>query len=118
MLFTLWNVYAWGHLLPATQALYVGMFTVITLFLGSTDGKVHVWNTETGAKVCALASDHTAPIQCMQFNPKFMIMASACTHMVQYNYNILISTFFMLVLYVHLTFELFPMGLCHGAVFI
>ncbi|KAF6034374.1 WDR82 [Bugula neritina] len=48
---------------------------------GSTDGKVHIWNTETGSKVCVLTSDHTAPIQCMQFNPKYMMMASACTHM-------------------------------------
>ena len=52
------------------------------MFAGSTDGKVHCWNTETGAKVCSIASDHTGPVQCIQFNPKYMMMASACTHMV------------------------------------
>ena len=52
------------------------------MLAGSTDGKVHCWNTETGAKVCSIASDHTGPVQCIQFNPKYMMMASACTHMV------------------------------------
>lgn len=56
-------------------------------FAGSTDGKVHVWNTETGAKVSSMSSDHTAPVQCIQFNPKYMMMASACTHMVSAKYG-------------------------------
>ncbi|CAK1603217.1 unnamed protein product [Parnassius mnemosyne] len=51
------------------------------IFSGSTDGRVHVWNADTGYKVCVLNGDHPAPIQCVQFNPKFMMLASACTNM-------------------------------------
>lgn len=62
----------------------VGMYTVRCLFgcAGSTDGKVHSWSTETGAKIAILSSDHPGPIQNMQFNPKYMMMATACTNMV------------------------------------
>ena len=52
-------------------------------FKGSTDGKVHTWNTETGCKVAVLNCDHTGPVQCVQFNPKYMMLASACTNMVR-----------------------------------
>nr|CAG4642543.1 EOG090X073E [Evadne anonyx] len=48
---------------------------------GSTDGRVHVWSTESGAKVCSFNADHTGPVQCVQFNPKFMMLASGCTNM-------------------------------------
>jgi len=51
------------------------------VFSGSTDGKVHVWSTESGAKVCSFIADHTGPVQCVQFNPKFMMLASGCTNM-------------------------------------
>ncbi|KAH0948860.1 hypothetical protein HN011_000202 [Eciton burchellii] len=51
------------------------------VFSGSTDGRVHVWNAETGYKVCVLNGDHPAPVQCIQFNPKYMMLASACTNM-------------------------------------
>ena len=62
----------------------VGVDTVMCLFAcaGSTDGKVHSWSTETGAKIAILSSDHPGPIQNMQFNPKYMMMATACTNMV------------------------------------
>lgn len=50
--------------------------------VGSTDGKIHCWNTETGAKVAMLTCDHTGPVQCVQFNPKYMMLASACSNMV------------------------------------
>jgi len=49
---------------------------------GSTDGKIHCWNTETGAKVVVLNGEHTGPVQSVQFNPKYMMLASACTNMV------------------------------------
>jgi len=52
------------------------------VFSGSTDGRVHVWSTESGAKVCSFTADHTGPVQCVQFNPKFMMLASGCTNMV------------------------------------
>lgn len=51
------------------------------VFSGSTDGRVHVWNADTGYKVCVLNADHTGPVQCVQFNPKYMMLASACTNM-------------------------------------
>lgn len=51
------------------------------IFSGSTDGRVHVWNADTGYKICVLNGDHPGPVQCVQFNPKFMMLASACTNM-------------------------------------
>lgn len=51
------------------------------IFSGSTDGRVHVWNADTGYKVCVLHAEHTGPVQCVQFNPKLMMLASACTNM-------------------------------------
>lgn len=51
------------------------------VFSGSTDGRVHVWNAETGFKVCSLTGDHPGPTQCVQFNPKYMMLASSCTNM-------------------------------------
>lgn len=51
------------------------------IFAGSVDGRVHVWNADTGYKICALNGDHPAPVQCVQFNPKYMMLASACTNM-------------------------------------
>jgi len=50
------------------------------IFSGSVDGVVHVWNAETGFKVCALNADHPGAIQCLKFNPKLMMLASACSN--------------------------------------
>lgn len=51
------------------------------IFSGSTDGRVHVWNADTGFKVCVLNGDHPNPVGCVQFNPKYMVLASACTNL-------------------------------------
>lgn len=51
------------------------------IFSGSTDGRIHVWNAVTGYKVCVLNGDHIGPVHCVKFNPKYMMMASACTNM-------------------------------------
>ena len=70
---------------PSVQAhVPVGVYEFMYLLVcaGSTDGKVHSWSTETGAKIAILSSDHPGPIQNMQFNPKYMMMATACTNMV------------------------------------
>lgn len=48
---------------------------------GSTDGRVHIWNAENGTKVCVLQGDHADAVRCVQFNPKYMMMASACRNM-------------------------------------
>lgn len=53
------------------------------LLAGSEDGKIHVWNGESGMKVAVLDGKHTGPITCLQFNPKFMTFASACSNMVR-----------------------------------
>lgn len=57
------------------------VFSLIILS-GSEDGKIHVWNGESGIKVAVLDGKHTGPITCLQFNPKFMTFASACSNMV------------------------------------
>lgn len=54
----------------------------VRTLLGSEDGKIHVWNAESGMKVALLDGKHTGPITCLQFNPKFMTFASACSNMV------------------------------------
>jgi len=46
---------------------------------GSSDGRIHIWNCENGQKVCVLNGDHQGPVHCVQFNPKFMMMASTCS---------------------------------------
>lgn len=35
-------------------------------------------------KVAVLDGKHTGPITCLQFNPKFMTFASACSNMVRH----------------------------------
>ncbi|KAK7915907.1 hypothetical protein WMY93_011668 [Mugilogobius chulae] len=54
------------------------------VMIGSEDGKIHVWNAESGMKVALLDGKHTGPITCLQFNPKFMTFASACSNMPSY----------------------------------
>ena len=51
------------------------------IFSGSSDGKIHIWNANTGHKLKFLTSEHSGPVQCIQFNPKYMMLASACTSM-------------------------------------
>lgn len=46
------------------------------IFTGGADGRVHVWNAIDGKKVCALDTHHRAPVQCVQFNPQHMMLAS------------------------------------------
>lgn len=47
------------------------------VFAGGVDGRVRVWNAVAGNKVCTLESSHRTPIQCVQFNPAHMMLASA-----------------------------------------
>lgn len=48
---------------------------------GSEDGRVHVWSTDSGMKVAVLDGKQ-GPINTLQFNPRFMTFASACSTMV------------------------------------
>ncbi|XP_067144914.1 WD repeat-containing protein 82-like [Centruroides vittatus] len=51
------------------------------VFSGSTDGNIHVWNSESGVETAILNCEYNGPMHCVQFNPKFMMLASACTNM-------------------------------------
>jgi len=45
----------------------------------SQDGKVHVWSRESGKMIAALEGHSNYP-QVVRFNPKYMMMVSACTN--------------------------------------
>ncbi|XP_042360036.1 uncharacterized protein LOC121955996 [Plectropomus leopardus] len=51
------------------------------VMIGSEDGRVHVWSTDSGMKVAVLDGKHPGPINTLQFNPRYMTFASACTNM-------------------------------------
>lgn len=49
---------------------------------GGIDGSVHVWSAEGEAKkthVLVPARSSPDPVQCVMFNPKYMLLASACS---------------------------------------
>lgn len=46
---------------------------------GSADGLLHIWNADTGRKVCALKREKNVPMRCVRFNPKFLLLATADT---------------------------------------
>ncbi len=72
------------HCMECVHCLFASVIIncVHYLSVGATDGKVHCWNTETGAKVGILNGDHSGPVTCVQFNPKYMMLATGCTNMV------------------------------------
>ncbi|XP_031570854.1 WD repeat-containing protein 82-like [Actinia tenebrosa] len=51
------------------------------VFSGSQDGRIHIWASDSGHKVVTLDGNHPGPTKCMAFNPKYMMLASACTNM-------------------------------------
>ena len=49
---------------------------------GSEDGAIHVWETESGQSVAKWTnpvSPHPGPVGRVLWNPKYMMVASACT---------------------------------------
>lgn len=51
------------------------------IFSGTSNGCVTCWQVETGAStVLQNHQSHVGPVQCCQFNPKFMMMVTACQH--------------------------------------
>lgn len=50
---------------------------------GAKDGRVHVWAADSGHKVAVLDGNHPGPTHCVKFNPKFMMMTTACTNAVR-----------------------------------
>lgn len=59
-----------------------GKCCLLHCWTGSQDGRVHVWGSDSGQKLTVLEGNHPGPIQCVAFNPKYMMLASACTNMV------------------------------------
>lgn len=51
------------------------------LFSGSMDGSINVWKVETGQRLFTMTGGHRSPVKCIKFNPKYMMMASACDHL-------------------------------------
>jgi len=51
------------------------------VFAGSTDGKVHCWQTSDGARTILTSERHTGAIYCCQFNPKYVHMVTTCQNM-------------------------------------
>ena len=43
-----------------------------------------MWASDSGQKLTVLEGNHPGPIQCIGFNPKYMMLASACTNMVRF----------------------------------
>jgi len=51
------------------------------IFSGTSNGCVTCWQVETGAStVLQNNKSHVGPVQCCQFNPKYMMMVTACQH--------------------------------------
>lgn len=50
---------------------------------GSEDGCLHIWSMKTGNKISILKPDRprAEPVNCLKFNPKYMLIASACSRM-------------------------------------
>lgn len=51
------------------------------IFGGATDGSIYVFDTDSGEHVTVLKGGESTSVQCVRFNPKFMMLASACTKM-------------------------------------
>jgi COMPASS component SWD2 len=68
-----------GHL-NSTESILEASFTPDARYVlsGSQNGRVHVWSAETGKEVTVLDGGHPHPSSCIQFNPKYMMMASSC----------------------------------------
>lgn len=49
------------------------------LFSGSTDGRIYCWDADSGYRICSLNGGHPGPTQCVAFNPKYVMLASACS---------------------------------------
>ncbi|CAF0917411.1 unnamed protein product [Didymodactylos carnosus] len=86
------------HLIEAFQGLSIHKFMDITndtqqplqacfspdssyILCASGDNRILIYKAETGEKVAELQTDHTGPVQSIQFNPAFLMFASAHTNM-------------------------------------
>ena len=51
------------------------------VLLGGGDGRVHVFSTQTGILLKQFEGPHPAACRCVAFNPKNLMLASACSVM-------------------------------------
>lgn len=51
------------------------------IFTGSADGHVLAWNATGGYKICTLDGHPQPPVQCVKFNPRSMMLASASSNL-------------------------------------
>ena len=49
---------------------------------GSTDGKLHLWRTDTGHRIGILTGEHSHPVTNVQFNPRYVLSCAYCYHTV------------------------------------
>ncbi|OUC47596.1 hypothetical protein D917_06820, partial [Trichinella nativa] len=52
------------------------------VFSGSSDGSICFWNSSDGEMVLSLEGSHSSVSQFTEFNPRYLMMASACTSLV------------------------------------
>jgi len=45
---------------------------------GSTDGRLHMWRTDSGQRCGVLTGEHGNPVTNVQFNPRYSLIASVC----------------------------------------
>ncbi|VDO15347.1 unnamed protein product [Brugia timori] len=57
------------------------------VFSGSTDSSIVSWSVTTGQRVAKLASGHSPLIHKILFNPRFFMLATACTTLVGFWYE-------------------------------
>ena len=74
--------YCYCYVVIVIVVIVVVVVIVYCLLLGSQDGRIHVWSADTGEEVAILDGGHPHPSHCIQFNPKLMMMASACRSLV------------------------------------
>jgi len=86
------------HLIEAFQGLSIHNFNDISndnheplqacfspdssyILCSSGDNRILIYKAESGEKVAEKQTDHTGPVQSIQFNPAFLMFASAHTNM-------------------------------------
>lgn len=52
------------------------------LFCGSSEGVVNGWDIKSGRKIAVLTSENVGPVCHVEFNPKYMLLSSACTNLI------------------------------------
>lgn len=56
-------------------------------YSGSLDGKVHIWSADSGKRITIIDGMHPGPCQNIKFNPKYMMLATACSNLVLSFFN-------------------------------